>query len=74
MNDSIETTVDYRAVCVAVEELAGKGQRRLIETLADDIADLVLEDPAAKRVKVELRKFILPQTEWVAVVVEKEAG
>jgi len=44
--------------------------RKLIETLAADIAAAVLEDPAASGVSVEVRKFILPGTRWVAVTFE----
>lgn len=67
MGDEISATIDYHAVCVEIEALAAAGERRLIETLADEIAGLVIGRHRALRVSVEIRKFILPQTEWVAV-------
>ena len=74
MRDEVDRTIDYHAVSLAVEALAGKGERKLIETLADEVADLVLRDFGAVSVRVEIRKFILPQTEWVGVSIEKEIG
>ena len=71
MNDEIAATVDYHAVCEEVGRLAETGSRHLIETLADEIADLVLERHGAKEVTVKIHKFILPQTEWVGVELRK---
>lgn len=69
LDDRIEHTINYSSVCKAVRELAASAPpRRLIETLAGDIAALVLarfEYCAA--VEVELRKYILPDTDYVAV-------
>jgi dihydroneopterin aldolase len=39
----------------------------LIETLADEVAGLIIEEFKVRFVEVELRKFILPQTRHVAV-------
>lgn len=74
MDDAIEATVDYQAVCERLVELAAEGERCLIETLADEMASVVLAEFGARRVRVEIRKFILPQTEWVGVVCERVAG
>lgn len=71
MNDEIAATVDYHAVCEEIGRLAETGSRHLIETLADEIANLVLERHPAKEVTVKIRKFILPQTEWVGVELRK---
>lgn len=71
MNDEIAATVDYHAVCEEITRLAETGSRHLIETLADEIADLVLKGHPAKQVRVKIRKFILPQTEWVGVELKK---
>lgn len=72
--DEIEGTVDYKAVADQVVALAGEGERKLIETLACDIAGLVLEEFPVLKVKVELEKFILPETDWVGVVIERSSG
>jgi dihydroneopterin aldolase len=72
MDDEVGRTIDYHAVSLAVEALAASGERKLVETLADEIADLVLGEFGAAAVRVEIRKFILPQTEWVGVSLGKE--
>ena len=72
MADDLSNSIDYHALCLEVARLASRGERRLIETLANEIADLALVQPGAIRVRVSLRKHILPQTEWVGVSIEKE--
>jgi dihydroneopterin aldolase len=67
MPDSIEATVDYSAVAQRIAALAAEQPRQLIERLADDIATAVLKEFAVRRVEVTVRKFILPETEHVAV-------
>jgi len=71
--DEIEGTVDYKVVADRVVALAGHGERKLIETLAADIADLVLGEFAVLQVRVELEKFILPETDWVGVAIERSS-
>jgi 7,8-dihydroneopterin aldolase/epimerase/oxygenase len=69
MQDEVELTIDYAAVVNAVEKLAAARPRKLIETLASDIRDLILSSFGAKSVQVRVKKRILPQTKWVAVEV-----
>lgn len=72
LNDDIHMTADYFAVCGAIKALAAERPRRLIETLAEEIATAVLRDFAVAAVEVELRKFILPDTAFVAVCLRRE--
>ena len=72
--DEIEGTVDYKAVADRVTGLAGEGERKLIETLARDIAGLVLREFAVSKVRVEIEKKILPETDWVGVVIERSSS
>ena len=69
LEDRIENTINYAAVCSAIRHLAAtQPPRRLIETLAGDIAAEVLgKFSACAAIDVELRKFILPDTDYVAV-------
>ncbi len=69
--DEIGRTVDYHAVVTAVEVLAGERERRLLETLADEIAACVLEFQGVAEAAVTLRKFILPQVDAVGVSVRR---
>jgi len=67
MQDDINLTVDYAAVCQRVSEVAAERPRRLIESLAQEICEMILKDFAATSAEVEIRKFILPETRYVAV-------
>ena len=67
LEDRIENTVNYSAVCTAIRKLAATHARRLIETLASEIADTILTRFPVASVDVELRKYILPDTDYVAV-------
>jgi dihydroneopterin aldolase len=71
LHDDISRTVDYAQVATQVEEVAQSRPRRLIETLAVDLVDFLLENHPLRKVKVTIEKFILPQTRSVAVVLEK---
>ena len=72
LGDAIENTVDYFRVCEEVKALSLARPRRLIETLAEDIAALLLARFALGTVEVELRKYILPDTAFVAVALRRE--
>jgi dihydroneopterin aldolase len=67
LDDKIEQAVDYHALSLRIKEVAENGERRLIETLAADLVDAVMEDNKVVEVTLKIRKFILPDTEYVAV-------
>ncbi|MDI1311211.1 NUDIX domain-containing protein [Prosthecobacter sp.] len=67
MNDDIAATIDYAAVAARLQQIAAERPRRLIETLAAEMAACVLEEFQAIGVILELRKRILPDTDHVAV-------
>ena len=72
LGDAIENTVDYFRVCEEVKALALARPRHLIETLAEDIAAHLLTRFALRAVEVELRKYILPDTTFVAAALRRE--
>jgi dihydroneopterin aldolase len=45
--------------------------RKLIEAVADEIAQEILQRRLAVSVTVEVRKFSLPRTRWVAVEITR---
>jgi dihydroneopterin aldolase len=70
--DSISGTIDYFKVA---ERLRGLGEGRswkLIETLASEVADLVLKEFKPNAVIVEVKKFPIPQARHVAVRVNRQ--
>ena len=72
MGDDLSATVDYDAAARQVRALAAEKPRCLIETLAGEIAELLLRQTALSGVTVTLRKRILPGVDDVAVRVVRE--
>jgi FolB domain-containing protein len=73
LEDDLGRTVDYYALTRRVRQIAGERPRKLIETLAEEICACVLEEFAVRSLEVELRKYILPDTEYVAVRIARYA-
>ena len=73
MADDLANTIDYFAVSKAVQELAAVRPRKLIETLAEEIATLVLTRFPVAHVHLELRKYIITDTAYVAVRLSRTA-
>ncbi len=71
LNDDIAATVDYHAVSLKITALAATRPRKLIETLAVEIAQHLLENYPLTRVAVSIEKKILPNTDCVAVHIER---
>lgn len=67
MNDDIAATIDYAAVAARLQALAAERPRKLVETLAAEMAACVIDEFQAAGVTIELRKRILPDTDHVAV-------
>ena len=72
LGDDIGRTVDYAAVCAETKSFVHDRSNRLIETLADALASHLLEVFEIRRIKIELRKFILPDVEFVSVTVTRD--
>ncbi len=71
LNDDLALTVDYGAVSQRILEMVEERPRRLIETLADEMSERLLKDFSLQWIELTIRKFILPNVEWVAVSVTK---
>ena len=72
LQDDIGRAVNYASVCAEVEKFVGQRRDKLIETLADALARHLLEAFPIRRITIELRKYILPETEFVSVTVTRE--
>jgi dihydroneopterin aldolase len=73
LDDEISNTVDYYSVYKRVIEEAEASQRCLIETMAEELADILIGEFNLIQISVEIRKFILPETDYVAVRLVKRA-
>jgi dihydroneopterin aldolase len=70
--DKVADTIDYQQVALAIGKLAASQHFRLVETLADRIAKLLMKDFKAPWVKVTASKIgILPNAKFVGVSIER---
>jgi dihydroneopterin aldolase len=72
LDDDIVQTADYDLAARRISAVAKARPRRLIETLAAELADMLLAEFPLTHAEVEIRKFILPDTEYVAVRCRRE--
>lgn len=72
LGDDIGRTVDYAALCAETKTFVETRSDRLIETLADALAKHLLAKFEIGRITLELRKFILPEVEFVSVTVTRD--
>lgn len=72
LEDDLSRTVDYFAVCAETKKFVLARADRLIETLADALASHLLEAFAIAKITIELRKFVLPDAQFVSVTVTRE--
>ena len=69
--DNLAETIDYAAVSERLLRFGTDCQWELIETLATDLAAMILEQFSPKKVSVEVKKFCIPQARHVAVIVTR---
>lgn len=70
-SDDLTKTIDYFQVSQRLLKFGEGKNWRLIEKLAEDIARMVLSDFGAQTVRVEVRKFIIPEARWVSVKLDR---
>jgi len=70
-SDDLALTVNYYRVAERVKALAATGERKLIETLAEEMADVLLKEFQIGKLTVEIKKFVLPDARYVAVKIER---
>ncbi|MEO5718682.1 MAG: dihydroneopterin aldolase [Chthoniobacterales bacterium] len=74
LGDDLARTIDYAAVCEEAQRFVAGRQDKLIETLADEMAGHLLRHFGLVRIDLELRKYILPGTKYVAVRTTRPAA
>ena len=72
LTDDLVHSIDYYQVSELVKNVAAQHPRKLIETVAEDIAGCILNNFPVKSVEVEIRKFILPDTRHVALKIKRK--
>ena len=72
VGDDITRTTDYAAVAGWITAECARREVRLLETLTEELADgLLAHFPRVTSVTLDIRKFILPETESVAVRIRR---
>ena len=72
-SDKVADTIDYAQVALKIKALAASGHFRLVETLAERIARLLLEDFGAPWAKISVAKIgILANAKFVGVTIERK--
>ena len=73
-SDRVADTIDYEQVALKIQGLAASGHFKLVETFADRIAKLLIDDFKAPWVKVSAAKIgILPNAKFVGVSIERRS-
>ena len=72
-SDRVADTIDYEQVALRIKALAASGHFRLVETLAERIARLLLDDFGAPWAKISVAKIgILANARFVGVTIERK--
>ena len=74
IGDALDRTIDYQAVSQRLLDFGRGRSWQLIETLAVEVADMILRDFKPSRVTVEVKKFVIPQARHVFVRVTRPCG
>ena len=73
LHDDISETVNYSAVAAAIREVIEGAEFNLIETVANTVAEQLISAFPITRATIEVRKFVLPGTEYVSVTTSRTA-
>jgi FolB domain-containing protein len=69
--DDLTHTINYYVVSQRLLKLGEGRNWRLLETLAEEVARIILREFGAASVTVEIRKFIIPEARHVAVRIRR---
>jgi dihydroneopterin aldolase len=72
--DNIAWTINYADVVQHVKKITAHRARKLLETLAEEIAADLLKSFPIRKVTLEIKKFVLPETQYVSVKIERPPG
>jgi dihydroneopterin aldolase len=73
-SDDIADTIDYHRLVQTLFRFGDHRSWKLIESLAGEIADMILREFSPQSVWVEVKKFIIPEARHVAVRMRREKG
>ena len=71
-DDDVKKSINYFDVTQDLKLLA-KTERKTIERLAEDTAAMILKKHQAKDVTVTVKKFAIPEAQWVSVKIVRSS-
>jgi 7,8-dihydroneopterin aldolase/epimerase/oxygenase len=71
-NDVESATTGYDVVTELIRQVVNERPRKLIEAVAEVIAEAILTRRLAVAVTVEVKKFSIPRSRYVAVEIRRE--
>jgi FolB domain-containing protein len=74
LNDTIQRTIDYAALCRETKRFIRKCSSKLLETLASQLAAHLLRKFRIQRITIEMRKFVLKDAAYASVTVTRRAS
>ena len=74
IKDAVSRTVDYAVLCREVKTYLAKESPRLLETLAEDLTSYLVRKFHIRKIRLEIRKFVLKDAAFASVTVTREAA
>ncbi len=71
LQDDIGRAVNYSAICAASREFMRDQSYHLIETTSAKLAAYLLQSFPIRKIDIELRKFVVPDTQYVSVALTR---
>jgi 7,8-dihydroneopterin aldolase/epimerase/oxygenase len=69
--DDLTKTINYFAVTQRLLKFGENREWKLIEKLAEDIANIILTEFRPAHIRVEIKKFIIPETKHISVIINR---
>lgn len=69
--DTESATTPYDVVADLIRKVVTERPRKLIEAVADEIAEAILSKRLAAQITVEVKKFSVPKSQYVAVQITR---
>ena len=74
IKDAVSRTVDYASLCREVKTYLKKKSPRLLETLAQELTSHLVRKFHIRKIRLEIRKFVLKDAAYASVSVIREAA
>ena len=74
VKDAVSRTVDYSVLCQETKTYSSRQSPKLLETLAQDLTAHLLRKFRIRKVRLEIRKFVLKDAAYASVTVTRRAS